>query len=415
MKRLSILLLLYVQTLTFAQSKQDIQQALEQKDFFKAKTYYTQVENTLSEWEQKYFQAILNNAFNKVDLSYRQIVELLNESYNLPNNIQKTLYLIQMDNEIKLYEYAKAAQTIHQAMTQFEQLFSPQELSDLHNSYKIWSALAHEPKQEVHIAQTTDIVMVLDKAGLKNLQLTDGEDTVNFIFDTGANISTVNEETAKRLNMKIIPAEIEVGTITGQTINANLAVCPYLKMGAVEIFNAVFLVFSNESMSFPQIDYRINGILGFPIINALKEVQITHDNHFIVPKEETVPETSSNLALNGLEPIIWMNDMHFTFDTGATESILYCAFYNRHKPHFPQDLNSEKFSFGGAAGVKEFTGYSIDCQFDIYDKQAKLKGVKVLVDKIKDDETVYGNIGQDLIKQFSKMTLNFDKMFVKFD
>ena len=34
---------------------------------------------------------------------------------------------------------------------------------------------------------------------------------------------------------------------------------------------------------------------------------------------------------------------------------------------------------------------------------------------LQDHETVYGNIGQDLIKQFNKMTMNFDKMFIKFD
>jgi hypothetical protein len=65
--------------------------------------------------------------------------------------------------------------------------------------------------------------------------------------------------------------------------------------------------------------------------------------------------------------------------------------------------------------VKEFSGYSISYEFEILDKKAKLENVKLLKEKIKEDEKVYGNIGQDLITQFQKMTLNFERMFIKFD
>jgi hypothetical protein len=43
-----------------------------------------------------------------------------------------------------------------------------------------------------------------------------------------------------------------------------------------------------------------------------------------------------------------------------------------------------------------------------------LKKINLLKSKIK-NETVYGNIGQDIIRQFSKMTLNFKDMFIHFN
>ncbi len=75
----------------------------------------------------------------------------------------------------------------------------------------------------------------------------------------------------------------------------------------------------------------------------------------------------------------------------------------------------EKVSFSGAAGNKEFDGYSITLDITILDKKITLKDIKVLTEEIKDSKTIYGNIGQDLIKQFNKMTMNFERMFIKFD
>lgn len=39
----------------------------------------------------------------------------------------------------------------------------------------------------------------------------------------------------------------------------------------------------------------------------------------------------------------------------------------------------------------------------------------VLKEPIESNNNYYGNIGQDLIGKFEKITINFDKMFIKFD
>ena len=42
--------------------------------------------------------------------------------------------------------------------------------------------------------------------------------------------------------------------------------------------NVVFLVLDDEDISFPQIEYYINGIIGFPVIEAMDEVRISKNN-----------------------------------------------------------------------------------------------------------------------------------------
>jgi hypothetical protein len=69
---------------------------------------------------------------------------------------------------------------------------------------------------------------------------------------------------------------------------------------------------------------------------------------------------------------------------------------------------------GGAGGNVEYEGFVIQHTFHIGDKPIALKKINLLKSKIK-NETVYGNIGQDIIRQFSKMTLNFKDMFIHFN
>jgi len=60
------------------------------------------------------------------------------------------------------------------------------------------------------------------------------------ILDTGANHSTLIRSEAKRLNLKVLPAGIELGT--GAKLTADAAVAPLLKIGNLEYHHVAFLV-----------------------------------------------------------------------------------------------------------------------------------------------------------------------------
>jgi predicted aspartyl protease len=85
---------------------------------------------------------------------------------------------------------------------------------------------------------------------LQNLTLTLDTLAIDFIFDTGANFSTVTETTAKRLNMRIMDtATIEVGSITSHKVRSKIGVCPEFNLGNIKVENAVFLVFPDEALA----------------------------------------------------------------------------------------------------------------------------------------------------------------------
>lgn len=411
---LSILMLShYSCTTNNKEAFNNIYALLSQDNYFEAQESFLAGSSKLSKPYRNYTEAVLHNAFNKSSESERLINSLLNND-DIPDSLLLTLYEIKYDNAIKLYDYAEAKNAVEAILGNFSSFLSEDEAADYSNSLRLWDALQNTPPMTVDISDNTAIEMKKDIAGLNNLKISTGIDSLFFIFDTGANLSTTTRSVARQLDMNIIPTDIEVGSITGVKVMAQLAVCDSLSMGQITWTNVVFLVMPDEALAFPQIDYQIYGVLGFPVIESLNEIRITGDGLFIVPEEESVFTGTANMAMNGLTPLIYLDNKHFTFDTGADNTMLYHAYYEENKEVIEGTWEPETISFGGAGGHTGFEGYKIDYPLTVSGKEVVLKDIHCLKEKIRDSETVYGNIGQDLIQQFDTLTINFNKMFIDF-
>lgn len=377
--KIIVILLTSLSLNVLGQSQNDafirIYDLIEQKNFFKAKEAYNLQKQELSDTHQKFVEVFLDNAFNRLDESNRQIIQLIETESNLPDSLILELYRIQENNCVKLYDYNEAKNALTTILACYANLLSDNEISDIENSLKIWTALENEPKQAVFIKDDIHLKIEKDRVGLNNLMVSNGKDSLNFIFDTGANLSTVSKSTADKFDMKIIPVDIEVGTITGDKVLAQIAVCPELRLDKINILNAIFLVLDDHALSFPQVDYQIYGILGYPVIEALGEIQITRDGYFMVPKEQTANGLESNMAMDGLTPLIYINHKHFTFDTGADRTMFYHSYYIENQDEIDKAYELNKVSFGGAAGIKEFDGYVINANLNILDKEIVLTDI----------------------------------------
>ncbi|MGO3707806.1 aspartyl protease family protein [Mesonia hippocampi] len=419
-RTLTFVLIIFINVNLFGQTEGDnfsqIYSLIQQRNFFKAKDVYNSNKESLSFSHQYFTEVCIDNAFNKLNESNGKI-QMLIENYQkeLSDSLKLHIYKLKADNSLKLYEYKKAKNAIEFILKEYTKLLDEETANDYKNSLKIWTALENQPKQKVVARGENKLKLIKDKADLKNLRVSNAKDTLNFIFDTGANLSTTSKSVAERFKMTIIPTDIEVGSITGIKVSAQLAICDKLTLGNIDVYNIVFLVLEDKGLYFPQIDYQIYGILGFPLIEALKEVQITKDGYFIVPKKETRLEASSNMAMDGLTPLIQIEDKHFTFDTGATNTILYSNFYTANRKEIDSNYTETTVKFGGAGGNKDFEGYKIDYSFNLLGKRVNLNDISLLKSDVSINKKVYGNIGQDVIKQFDKMTLNFNQMFIKFD
>lgn len=393
-----------------------IEKMISEKNYFGAEEAFRLHEQQLSPMQRLKITAALDNAFNQLAASNEKIGSLFAQySEALSDSAKYQLLHLKQMNHAKLYEYQQADTTIGEILARYRTLLDKDDQEDFENTRIIWRALSGQPKQTVEIDHDVEIKMKRDKAGLQNLTVTADTSRSDFIFDTGANLSTTTETTAQKFRMHIMEGSVQVHAITGITVPAKIALCPELNIHGIRVKNAAFLVFPDSALAIPQIDFQINGIIGFPVIEAMKEMQITKDGTLIIPEKRT-KYAQRNMALDFLTPILHLGEEYYTFDTGADGTILYRKYFIKHRQHIEATHKETDLRFGGAGGHIVKKGYQVPFTVTVEGREITIDSVQVLKEGLNDDKNdYYGNIGQDLIKRFRKMTLNFEDMFIKFD
>src|SRR5690606_38390274 len=107
--------------------------------------------------------------------------------------------------------------------------------------------------------------------------------------------------------------------------------------------------------------------------------------------------------------------LRLNFDTGAQTTSLYSKFYRKYQPEIDANYTKTTLNTGGAGGHASFQGYRLNnISLSIGGAEATLDNLQLFPDKIGVTDALYGNLGQDFIKQFHTMILSFKSASVLF-
>jgi predicted aspartyl protease len=371
----------------------------------------------------KLFTAALQNAWMQADSSQKTLQQINDQQLKaLPDSLRFLFHSIELDNHIKLFEYKKAAKTGALLLDQFSSFYTAEELTGFREANSIWEAMSQQVPQQISHQGNTALSVKRDIAGLMNIAVANTDTAFNFVFDTGAGISTIMETYAGKLNLQMISGvtvPIRSG-ITGIPTQARLGIAKRLRVGNMEITNTLFLVFPDSALSFAGGAYTIKGIVGFPVIKEMGELTFRNDSLYVSPGSITVNH-ERNMAVDNLKPYLFLEykgkRLPFTFDTGAQESLFSDVFYRYDRANIDSIGKSSTKKMGGTNGSKLFNGFLVpELSFSIQQHTVTLKDVFVSKEKINTTgDDYYGNIGKDLIRNFRSMTLNFKKGYVNFE
>ncbi len=388
------------------------------KHYFELRDELSVIKNNKTP-EILFYRGVVANKFNESKKSIELLQKFLKEKNADKKKIVQAYQLL-ADNYTKTFEYGKAADAYRVLLEKFKTDLSAEEAASFENVRGLWHALRNTSPQTVSIKQDTEIQGKRDKAKLLNIPVESGTQKLDFVFDTGANLSTMTISTAEKLGLKIIEADVSVGSSTDIDVKSKLAVAPEIKIGNVIIKNAVFLVMEDKSLYFPQIDYQIHAIIGFPIIKSLGRITLSRDDKILVAAKRTAKKSAPNMLLEGLFPLVSGvykgKRMIFVFDSGATASTLYAPFYKAETEEIKRVSEPQRAKFGGAGGNREVTAHKLkNLHLEIGGKIAKFPEILVVTEIFNNQSNFfYGNLGQTLINQFEQMTLDFDAMELKF-
>ena len=326
-------------------------------------------------------------------------------------------YEMLADNYLKTYQYKRAAEAYTTLVTKFGHRIKTEDKADYENALKLWGALGEVPHQTVSFRGNSTVKK--DREGHIPIEI--NNQRVAFIFDTGANLSVITSSLAVKLNLRIIDASINVKAIAGNNVKAKLAVARETQIGKVTINNAVFLVFDDKDLYVSEADFQINGLIGFPVIEALREVTFVKSTGEILIPATPAKGGQPNMCFDGLSPLIAGRvkgkRLVFAFDTGADSSTLYPPFYKEYEAEIKTTYDPHTERVRGVGGHREIKGYlAKNIVVQISGRDARFAGIPILTEHTTNiSRYFYGNLGQDLIQQFERMTLNFEAMTIVFE
>ncbi len=423
MKKLTIIFLyalLFPLLNTFSQENPDfrfLNNLYIKGEYFKFYNGFISNKNKLNDFEKLYLSALNAGKFNNPGESIRAINELFNNhSDKLTDSMKVELYKAKYVNLSNLYRYGEALEADREIINNFASLISLGELDDFKDNEDFLEAIKDAPPMQIIQKQDSKIKVFRDLAGLINVPVDLSGTEKNFVFDSGANFSVITESLAKKIGLKPGNKKFKCGTATGKKIDATTAVSGNFRIGNCILKNVILIVLPDEALTFGPF-YKIEGIIGAPVMMAFGEIQIRNSEEMTIPLSSTV-SGNPNFSFSEYSPVMnIINDndsLVFLYDSGAQSTSLYSLYYKSHKKEIDSKYQPAKIVIGGAGSTVTMDGYNlknITLKSDNY--SVTIPEINVFIEKIDDSEALfYGKIGQDFFKNSSQIIINYDKMIL---
>jgi predicted aspartyl protease len=367
--------------------------------------------------ENLYFLAWDNFLFNESKASNKNIDALLSvKNFTPPDSITAELLQLHFQNDFRLFNYKTADSVCTVLINNYSSVIAPSVLTGIKNSAEIAKGLVNVPAQTMTRKGDTTLFYKRDVAGLIRIPVTMNGETENFIFDTGANFSTISESQAKIMGVKILDTKFAVTSSSKSSVDSKLGMADELHVGNMTFRNVVFIVLPDKALKFAGGIYKIKGIIGLPVIAQMQHIEITKDKVKIGSGDKDLHP--SNLGLEGNTPFVTVSfygdAKSYVFDTGAAASVFGTKFNTTYRDSIGSAKETSQH-VGGAGGVQKVsTRLAKNVHYEFAGKKGTLKRIAIQMNGVADVlGNHYGIVGEDIFTQWETMVIDFDQMYVE--
>ena len=400
------------------ETEQLLLQMLNKKDFFNLEKLLEEKMEELPKGVVLYIEAHIRNAFNQTEQSLQIIDTLLN---NYSNSLNDTLFLgafkLKYDNLYKQYRYSEAADAMKTAIDKYG--YACDDITKLQNAYNIVEPLKGLPQQKMHITSDVTIPASLNQYNHIVINISNGKQSENFMFDTGAS-NIVSESSAQKLGIRVLESSATTIGAADKKVQTKVGIAETLWIGNLMFENVVFKVMSDELLTFPEADYIIHGIIGFPIINQMKKIEIRKNENITVFAYPRKRNLRNMFLYEGHLQILQFeanNDtVLFIMDTGANVSKFSEKYFTANSIEIKDKATKNTITRAGIGGVVNSEVYDLkNVKFKIGGRELTIPKIAVLTDKLSYLENFDGHLGQDVLICFNKLILNYEDMYFTFE
>lgn len=364
-----------------------------------------------------YYAAWYEHLFGKTESSNKAIANLVNsKTWNCPDSIKTELLVLHLKNDFRSFRYHSADSLSTLLLNEYASVMTQTERDEVLGFSGIVRGLMNTPAQTIERKGDLKIKYKRDAVNLIRIPVSMHEEDGEFVFDTGANLSTICESEAKRMHVRMLNVSFGVASSSVDAVNSKLGIADELKIGNAVFRNVVFIVLPDKALKFAWGLYKIKGIIGIPVIAQLGEIQIQKDGYLFSPAQKSISGLS-NLGMSGNTPFVkigfYQTDHAYIFDTGAAATLFNAPFLQAYEDSLTDPVKKTT-KVGGAGGISEMK--IIRCKklpYSFGEKSAILKrGTIQLSASSSVYDTFYGIAGEDIFMEWETMIFNFEDHYV---
>jgi hypothetical protein len=360
-----------------------------------------------------FYRGAIDQVFNRLDRAVLRLRSYLEEGGNgPPTRLRKEAWLLLADAFRRLGRYREAADAFRQVVSRFGPGLEKGERASCESYAGFWSVVAEVPPQAAEIRTDATIRMAN-----RRFPVAIKDRTFLFGYDTGCNMSILYKSAADELGLAIWGPPIKVYTSTGESVDARIGVVPELRLESVLIKNTIFFILPDElfhSGAAPS-GTGTRGLLGMPVLEALKEITETGDGRLVVPALPQ-PRSEQNMCFSGFMPVVEVlfreARLSLCLDTGSSATYLYPPFLRRYFGEVKSRSRARKATVRGVGSPRAVAVHILDeFAFRAGGRDLALRKVSVHAQVTHPDTRRFlGTLGIDVLSQCSRMTLNFVSM-----
>ena len=394
-------------------------------NFFKLKEEYPKLKEKSSEAIQLFVEAYLGSYFNQPEQANENIRLIFQFYSEYPDiftpELQLSLYYFMAENEARIQNYKNAASIYAQLIEQLADFLDINALNAYKEMYRFYNSLQNVSQMEISYTGTNKTIpLKRDTVGLLTLSVNSNNlnENFDFVLDFGAGFCMVEEKYANSLGIKVLADSVFVRTGIGTVEYSKMGIADEITIGDVKVKNVIFNLSPDkivdklpDSIS----NYKITGIIGFPVLRAFGHLIIT-DSQLVISKSPVSLIHSSNMMMCGNELYVQTVSAEDTllmlFDSGSGDSYLTSYYLSN------RDINKEnlekstrgRISYGGMREFEIYKKADFSCQIGV--KEFVFPSIDIHIENFQVSTLLIdGVIGQDVIKQSSATIIDFKNMY----
>ena len=254
-----------------------------------------------------------------------------------------------------------------------------------------------------------------DRVGLPRIEVTVNGLAQEAVIDTGANLSVLSRNTARRMGIEIAEAETRVSNGVQGTVGVRIGVADQIEIAGTVLRNVPFLIIDDEHLTFPVPGgYDIRAIIGLPVLRALGRFRVEAEGRFAVLPTAGIEGSESNLHASGndlfVDVVIGGHNVPLHLDTGANQTTL-SALYAAANPAAVAGLQAEERRSASAGGMRSAPVVTWrDASIGLAGRTQVLSALPVSLPAEGPEPRFYGTLGSNALRAFQSFTIDFGAM-----